>query len=88
MGASCLGLESGLFSRTSHYGSPLLAGSNLYLFFFCHNKTVIISGLDGKESAYDAGDLGSIPGSERSPGEGNGYPLQYSCLENPKERGA
>ena len=35
----------------------------------------------------DAGDVGSIPGSERFPGEGNGYPLQYSCLENPKHRG-
>ena len=36
----------------------------------------------GKESAYNAGDLGSFPGLERSPGEGNGNPLQYSCLEN------
>ena len=35
---------------------------------------------DGKESACNAGDLGSIPGSERSPEEGNVYPLQYSCL--------
>ena len=41
---------------------------------------------DGKVSAYDAGDLGSIPGSGRSPGEGNGNPLQYSCLENPTDR--
>ena len=40
-------------------------------------------GSDSKESACSAGDLGSIPGSGRSPGEGNGYPLQYSCLENP-----
>ena len=39
-------------------------------------------GLDGKESAGSAGDPDSIPGSGRSPGEGNGYPLQYSCLEN------
>ena len=38
-------------------------------------------GSDGKASAYNAGDWGSIPGSERSPGEGNGNPLQYSCLE-------
>ena len=36
----------------------------------------------GKESAYNAGDLGSVPGLGRSPGEGNGNPLQYSCLEN------
>ena len=37
---------------------------------------------DGKESACSAGGLGSVPGSGRSPGEGSGYPLQYSCLEN------
>ena len=39
-------------------------------------------GSDSKASAYNAGDPGSIPGSGRSPGEGNGNPLQYSCLEN------
>ena len=39
-------------------------------------------GSDSKASAYNAGDLGSIPGSGRSPGEGNGNPLQYSSLEN------
>ena len=42
----------------------------------------------GKESACNAGDLGSIPESGRSPGEGDGNPLQYSCLENPMDRGA
>ena len=42
----------------------------------------------GKESACSSGDLGSISGSGRSPGEGNGNPLQYSCLENPMDRGA
>ena len=42
----------------------------------------------GKESACNAGDLGLTPGSGRSPGEGNGNPLQYSCLENPMDRGA
>ena len=47
-----------------------------------------IGGSDGKESACYAGDPGSTPGSGRSPGEGNGYPLQYSCLENPMDRGA
>ena len=41
-----------------------------------------------KESACSAGDLGLIPGLERCPGEGNGNPLQYSCLENPMDRGA
>ena len=45
-------------------------------------------GSDGKESACNAGDLGSIPVSGRSPGEGNGNPLQYSCLEKPTEGGA
>ena len=45
-------------------------------------------GSDGKESAYNVGDLGSIPGSGRSPGEGNGKPLLYSCLENPMDGGA
>ena len=42
----------------------------------------------GKESAYNAGDPGSSPGLGRSPGEGNGKPLQYSCLENPMDGGA
>ena len=45
-------------------------------------------GSEVKASACNVGDLGSIPGSGRSPGEGNGNPLQYSCLENPMDRGA
>ena len=45
-------------------------------------------GSDGKASAYNAEDLGSIPGLERSPGEGNSNPLQYSCLEKPMDGGA
>ena len=44
-------------------------------------------GSDSKASAYNAGDPGSIPGLGRSSGEGNGNPLQYSCLENPMDRG-
>ena len=47
-----------------------------------------LGGSDGKESAYNEGDPGSIPGSGRSPGEGNGYPRQYSCLENSMDRRA
>ena len=43
---------------------------------------------DGKASAYNAGDLSSIPGLGRSPGEGNGNPFQDYCLENPMDRGA
>ena len=45
-------------------------------------------GSDGKEFASNEGDPGSIPGSGRSPGEGNGNPLQYSCLENLMDSGA
>ena len=48
----------------------------------------IPGGSDGKESACNAGDLGLIPGLRISPGEGNGNPLQYSCLENSMDRGA
>ena len=47
-----------------------------------------IGGSDDKASAYSAGDLGSIPESGRSSGEGNGNPLQYSCLENLIDGGA
>ena len=45
-------------------------------------------GLDSKVSVYNVGDLGSIPGLGRFPREGNGNPLQYSCLENPGDGGA
>ena len=45
-------------------------------------------GSDGNDSGCNAGDPGLILGSGRSPGEGNGNPLQYSCLENPMDRGA
>ena len=45
-------------------------------------------GSDGKESVCSAGNPGSIPGSEKIPGGGNGCPLQYSCLENPMDTGA
>ena len=50
--------------------------------------TALPGGSDGKESTFSAGDLGLIPRSGRSPREGNGYPLQYSCPENPMDRGA
>ena len=53
----------------------------IYIQGFC-------GGSDGKKSACNAGDLGSIPRSGRSPGEGHCNPLQYSYLENPKDRGA
>ena len=47
-----------------------------------------LGGSDGKESACNARDLSLIPGTGRSPGEGNAYPLQYPCLENSLDRGA
>ena len=66
----------------------ICAGLNVIIAFsvkeglatFIHS---IPGGAYGKESGYNAGDLGLIPGLGRSPGEGNGNPLQYSCLENP-----
>ena len=53
-----------------------------------HNKVGFPVGSDGKESACNEGGLDSIPGLGRSPEEGNGSPLQYSCLENSMNRGA
>ena len=62
------------------------------LFFFILYTPSAYLGFPGgsevKASACNAGDLGSIPGLGRSPGEGNGNPLQYSCLENPVDGGA
>ena len=54
---------------------------------FCLLSSSLIGMEHGKESACNAGDLGSIPELGRSPGGGHGHPLQYSCLENPMERG-
>ena len=57
--------------------------------FSCSKRFVGLPGrLSGKELPANTGDLGSIPGSGRSLGKGNGNPLQYSCLGNPVERGA
>ena len=57
----------------------------LYIYF---GEFTFIPGSDGKATAYNAEDPGSIPGLGRSSGEGNGNPLQYSCLENPMDEGA
>ena len=54
----------------------------------CEEEEFESSGSEVKASACIVGDPGSIPGSGRPPGEGNGNPLQYSCLENPMEGGA
>ena len=53
-----------------------------------YNQLIFPSGSDGKESACNVGDLASIPGLGRYPGDGDGNPLKYSCLENPMDRGA
>ena len=52
------------------------------------DRASLVAHMDGKESACNAGDLGLIPGLGRSSGEGNGGPLQFSCLENPMDGGA
>ena len=56
------------------------------IYTFSTSQLGFPGGSGGKESACNAEDPGLIPGSERCPGEGNGYPLQYSCLENPRDR--
>ena len=53
-----------------------------------HHLMGFPAGSAGKESSHSAGDLGSAAGSESSPGEGHGGPLQYPCLENPMDQGA
>ena len=58
---------------------------NIWVFLYCRGFP---GGLKGKASAHNAGDPGSIPELGRSPGEGNGNPLQYSCLENHMDGGA
>ena len=71
---------------------PSVSLSLLSLSYFSHSLFFHLFSFygvsDGKESACSAGDLGSIPGSGRYREEGNGYPLHYSCLENPMDRGA
>ena len=70
----------------SHCGCKLLGNVSMKeLYFqiaFSYWQQGFLGGSDGKASARNSEDLGSIPGSGRSPGEGNGNPLQYSCLEN------
>ena len=68
----------------------ILRKSRIFCLITLRQLTVVgfPGSLDGKASAYNAGDLGSIPGSGRSPGDGSGNPLQYLCLENPMDQGA
>ena len=69
-------------------GIMCLNSSQLFLLVTLLLSMAFPGGSDGKVSACNAGDPGSIPGSGRSPGEGNGTPLQHSCLENPMDGGA
>ena len=79
------------FSRQEYWsGVPVpspLSAWGLHL-LICNSLMGFPCSSVGKESAYHTGDLGSIPWSGRSPEEGNGNPLQYSCMENPMDRGA
>ena len=75
------------------FGLSLVAAGETYTLAVVHRSLTAVASLvdfpggsDSKESAFNAGDLGLILGSGRSPGEGNGYPLQYSCLENSMDR--
>ena len=70
------------FLGTAPHLQPLLTGLWGHL---TQHKANFLGGSDSKASAYNEGDPGSIPGSGRSPGEGNGNTLQYSCLENPMD---
>ena len=81
------GVDAWIFTRLARKKGTLINVDSLSIhsFDFLENLS---GGPDDKESACHAGDLGPIPGSRRSPGEGNGNPLQYSCLENPMDRGA
>ena len=77
----CLGKkDSVIFEVAPKYWTSVVLLSTTVLSF--------PAGSDGKASAYNAGDLALIPGWGRSPGEGNGNPLQYSCPENPTDGGA
>ena len=82
----CTFLESITFDHPHSFTSTTCTSCLLVIIvsIFCmlHPDLHFPCGSAGKESAWNAGDLGSIPGLWRSPGEGKGYPLQYSCLEN------
>ena len=80
--------------KESPHGHTPYSNVNCFCLHLCHGNIssslshLVSSGSDDKASAYNAGDLGLIPGLGRSSGEGNGNPLQCSCLENPMDRGA
>ena len=79
---------SGLISFRIDWFDLLVVQGILKSLLQHHDLKAFPSGSDSKASVCNAGDPGSIPGLGRSPGEGNGSPFQYSCLENPMDRGA
>ena len=95
-----LGLKAQIKQPPQNLSAPFIVLMKFYHISIDHSIVIVQQffkvshvkdfpgGSDGKASAYNMGDLGSIPGSGRSSGEGNGNPLQYSCLENPMDRGA
>ena len=66
----------------------MVSDNTCFILIYCFMYLVFHGGSDSKESTHNVGDLSSIPAWGRSPGEGNGYPLHYPCLENPMDRGA
>ena len=81
-------ISTGLVATGLTRSCLLCISPSLHLAVICCSVTKFCLTLyDGKASAYNAGDPGSNPGSGGSPGEGNGNPLQYSCLENPMDGG-
>ena len=84
-----------MVARFLNVGARSYRETSVYVYIHTHTHMHVYYGLvnicfgsESKASACNAGDLGSIPGSGRSSGEGNGNPLQYSCLENPMDREA
>ena len=81
------GFELGRNSEDQENLNYIYLYLSIYHLFIYNLLFIFPGGSDGKESACNAGDLALIPGLERSPGEGNGNLLQYSCLKNPMDRG-
>ena len=76
------------WKQNEHLNFMFILAIRYFIYHFFIERNGLPSGSDGKESACNVGDLGSIPGSGRFPREGNGYPLQYSCLRNSMHRRA
>ena len=76
-----------LMVLTFSWGKIIVLECTANIYRAYNHVTDFPGGSDGKASVYNAGDPGLIPGWGRSPGEGNGNPLQYSCLENPMDGG-